>query len=149
VQQLLAGAAQVFGQQVAGAAHEACFEKRPPLQRPNFGLHPPEKQLVGAPQVGAQFVAGAHAIGAAQAGAHAAGAGQQLLAAGAAQAGAQAAAGAQQAGFGAGQQVAGAAQVLQLPWLCMPNSPHFEAGAQQDDGQQVSQHGGLISEQRR
>jgi len=119
---------------------------------------------------------GQQAAGAAQTGAQ--GAGQQLLAIGAAQTGAQAfgqqafgagqqlfigaqqagAAGAQQAG--AGQQVfgqnAGAAHVLQQPPLCPPKSPpcppnipHFEAGAQQDDGQQVSQHGGLMSEQRR
>jgi hypothetical protein len=162
--QQLAGAAQVLEQVLE--QHLLCLPNSPPpKQLPN--LRPPQKD--GAPQVGAQFVgqqllatgaahAGAQAAGAGQqllaagaahAGAQAAGAGQQLLA-GAAQAGAQAAAGAQQAG--AGQHVAGAAQVLPQPWLCLPsppNRPHFDAGAQQDDGQHVSQHGGLMSEQRR
>jgi hypothetical protein len=47
--------------------------------------------------------------------------------------------------------LAGAAHVLQQPLClpCPPNRPHLAAGAQQDEGQQVSQHGGLMSEQRR
>jgi hypothetical protein len=118
---------------------------------------PLEQHFAGAPQLGAQVV-GQQLAGAAQAGAHAAGAGQQLLAAGAVHAGAQAGAGAQQAAAGAGQQLAGAAhagaQVLvQQPLLCLPNRPNnrpcFFAGLQHADGQQVSQHGGLMSEQRR
>lgn len=163
------GAAQVL--QLAGAAQPwLCLPNSPPCFSPP---NPPNLQPCdGAQQLGAHgFGQQLLAIGAAHAGA--AGAGQQLLAAGAAQAGAAGAgqqlaagaaqagaAGAQQAGFGAGQQLfAGAAhpgaqvlpQLVPQPCLCprsLPSRPP-RVGPQQVVGQQLSQHGGLMSEQRR
>lgn len=127
VQQVLAGA-----HDAAGAAHAGA-------------------QLAGAAQAGAQ--AGAQATaGAAQAGAQAGAqvaAGAAQVAAGA-QAGAQVAAGAAQAGAQAGAQAAaGAAQAGAQPLPVLQQAPPAEEEVQQPVGQQESQHGGLMSEQRR
>ena len=153
----LAGAAQAGAEQVGAQAEaQLCFANRPFRNPPQHGFG---QQLdavaqhvagahAGAAHAGAQ--AGAHAgahAGAAQAGAHA---GAQAVAgahAGAAQAGAQVAGPQPPTQFAAGAAHPG---VQPLPWqqFDAPPLPHA-AGAQLFAGQQLSQHGGLMSEQRR